>query len=200
MRNHRWLITYTVAALCAVTMLIGGASLAAVQPQQEATSWTSSHLSQTTPSQPRTDLLTTQSLAPLAVYATAVVAAEDNEAAAAYRAAAARLAATSYHPAPSMSPTTSTTSAPATSGGSNSAIWSCIISHESGGDPTAVNPSSGDGGLFQFNVNTWLSNGGGQYAPNAQSATPAQQWAIAIATQAADGWSPWIGDGCTPLG
>jgi hypothetical protein len=63
-----------------------------------------------------------------------------------------------------------------------------------------VNPSSGDGGLYQFNVNTWLSNGGGQYAPNAQSATPAQQTQIAEQTQAADGWSPWVGDGCTPLG
>jgi len=32
---------------------------------------------------------------------------------------------------------------------------------ESGGDPYAVNPATGDSGLFQFNPNTWYAWGGG---------------------------------------
>jgi hypothetical protein len=87
--------------------------------------------------------------------------------------------------------------------GDNASIWGCIIQHESGGDPSAVNPSSGAGGLFQFMPTTWRANGGDSgdgatYLP--EDASVSKQWAIATSTQAADGWSPWIGDGCTPLG
>ena len=112
--------------------------------------------------------------------------------------------------------TTTTTSAPATTSGaastgtssatqstatdaygSNASIWACIIDHESGGDPSAVNQGSGAGGLFQFELGTWQANGG---TGEPQDASTAEQWAIAEATQASEGWSPWIGDGCTPLG
>lgn len=72
--------------------------------------------------------------------------------------------------------------------------WQCVIRHESGGDPTAINAESGDSGLFQFAVSTWLSNGGGKYASQARYATPAEQDAIALATYRADGWSPWAAD------
>lgn len=131
----------------------------------------------------------------LVSYSTAVTAAQESAA----RAAAAASSA-SERRTESMSQSSTTTPTPVPSSDDNSAIWACIIRHESGGDPTAVNRSSGAAGLFQFEVPTWLGNGGGQYAPTASEATPAEQWAIAEATQASDGWSPWIGDGCTPLG
>jgi len=83
---------------------------------------------------------------------------------------------------------------------SNQSIWDCIIAHESGGNPAAVNPSSGAGGLFQFLPSSWIGYGGGQFAPLPEQATAAQQWQIAIAAQAQSGWYPWVGDGCTPVG
>ena len=83
---------------------------------------------------------------------------------------------------------------------SNSAIWSCIISHESRGDPNAVNPSSGAGGLFQFLPSSWDAYGGTQYASLPEDATVSEQWDIAIHAQAESGWWPWKGDGCTPIG
>ena len=36
-----------------------------------------------------------------------------------------------------------------------------VMMCESGGDPYAVNPVTGDTGLFQFNPNTWEAYGGG---------------------------------------
>lgn len=89
---------------------------------------------------------------------------------------------------------------PAPPVGDNQSIWDCIISHESGGNPAAVNPSSGAGGLFQFLPSSWLAYGGGQFAALPEQATVAQQWQIAIAAQAQSGWYPWVGDGCTPVG
>lgn len=76
-------------------------------------------------------------------------------------------------------------------------IWACIIRHESGGDPTAVNPSSGAGGLYQFLPSTWQANGGSGLPEDAPASV---QTAEAMRVQAQEGWSPWIGDGCTPLG
>jgi len=109
---------------------------------------------------------------------------------------------TTVVPAPVATPTPTTApvavqSAPASS---DQAIWDCIISHESGGDPTVVNPSSGAGGLFQFLPSSWLAYGGGQFAPLPNLATADQQWVIARAAQAQSYWYPWVGDGCTPVG
>ena len=36
-----------------------------------------------------------------------------------------------------------------------------VMMCESGGDPSAVNPRTGDTGLFQYNPNTWYAWGGG---------------------------------------
>jgi hypothetical protein len=80
---------------------------------------------------------------------------------------------------------------------SASGIWGCVIAHESGGNPSAVNPSSGAGGLFQFLPSSWAAYGGTGLPENA---SVAEQWAIAEHAQAVSGWSPWVGDGCTPLG
>ena len=50
----------------------------------------------------------------------------------------------------------------------------CVIARESGGNPYAVNPSSGAGGLFQFQPSTWASLG---YYGAPQDASLATQYA-----------------------
>jgi hypothetical protein len=56
-----------------------------------------------------------------------------------------------------------------------------IVQCESGGNPRAVNTSNPDrpAGLYQITTATWLGNGGGQYAPTADLATPAEQAIVA---------------------
>lgn len=87
-----------------------------------------------------------------------------------------------------------------TSSASNSSIWDCIIAHESGGNPSAVNSSSGAGGLFQFLPSSWAAYGGTVYASLPEYASVSAQWDIAVKAQAQSGWWPWKGDGCTPVG
>ena len=71
---------------------------------------------------------------------------------------------------------------------------------ESGGDPTAVNPTSGDGGLYQFNSGTWESviaaagAGSDGFPAYAQDATVAEQDTVAYWAWEQDGFSPWTGD------
>ncbi len=64
------------------------------------------------------------------------------------------------------------------------------------GDPKAVNRSSGAGGLWQIIPSTWKSNGGAQYAPTADQATPEQQRAVAQKIYAEQGTRPWKASGC----
>jgi hypothetical protein len=71
--------------------------------------------------------------------------------------------------------------------------WACIVSHESGGNPGAVNRSSGAAGLYQFMPATWHSLG---YSGSAASYPASVQTAAALRLQAMYGWSPWAGDGC----
>jgi hypothetical protein len=193
MRKRRVaLITYPLAACVAVLSITGAIALAS-QPEAK-TSWTSFHPSTTT----RSMLLATENLALLTAYFHAVEVAEYNEAYAQFQAAEARLRA---EQSPRVGPTShasTTTSAPATSAVSASGIWGCIISHESGGNPTAWNSSgSGASGLYQFMPGTW---GGYDGYANAADAPAAVQTQRAEQVQAADGWGPWVGDGCTPLG
>jgi hypothetical protein len=93
-------------------------------------------------------------------------------------------------PAPAVA-TSSVPSAPATgtysSGGYS--IPASIVTCESGGNYSAVNPSSGAGGAYQILPSTWAAYGG-QGLP--QDASPAEQNAIAAkiyATQGASAWS-----------
>lgn len=97
-------------------------------------------------------------------------------------------------------PVTQAAPAAAPSEESNSSIWDCIIAHESGGNPAAVNSSSGAGGLFQFLPSSWIDYGGGAYASLPEYASASAQWTIALHAQAVSGWYPWAGDGCTPVG
>jgi LysM repeat protein len=79
-----------------------------------------------------------------------------------------------------------------------SAFESCVISRESGGNPQAVNPSSGAGGLFQFLPSTWASLGyAGAYPGGAQTAPVGVQEAAFAKLYAEAGTAPWAPyDGC----
>jgi uncharacterized protein YabE (DUF348 family) len=68
--------------------------------------------------------------------------------------------------------------------------WDAVAQCESGGN-WAINTGNGFYGGLQFDYGTWLSNGGGAYAPRADLATRAQQIAIANKVYAARGSSPW---------
>lgn len=84
-------------------------------------------------------------------------------------------------------------SEPVTSG---SAYWIAVAACETGGgDPNAIDwdyngPSGFDGGL-QFLPSTWTANGGGDFAPYAWGATPAEQMIVAERTQAGAASDPW---------
>lgn len=72
-----------------------------------------------------------------------------------------------------------------------------LVMCESGGNPTAVNNTAAGiragrpAGLFQIVTGTWLANGGGQFAPTADKATPAQQQIVADRIYAKQGSAPW---------
>jgi len=105
---------------------------------------------------------------------------------------------------PSTPPTTTSSPPPAVSSGDLLladapayviAAFHCIAyEHESGGNPEAVNPESGDSGLYQFATETWDANGGGQFASRALYATVAQQDTVAYWTWQHSGFQPWDGD------
>ncbi len=67
-------------------------------------------------------------------------------------------------------------------------IPSSIVQCESGGNYSAVNPSSGAGGAYQILPSTWQAYGG-QGLP--QDASPAEQGRIASAIYASQGASAW---------
>jgi hypothetical protein len=119
--------------------------------------------------------------------------------------AAATATTTTTTPPPTTTTTTQppavvTVAQPVAPASGNSQIWNCIIYHESRGNPSAVNSSSGAGGLFQFLPSSWAGYGGLKYASLPEYASVSAQWDVAIAAQAESGWYPWRGDGCTPIG
>ena len=79
-----------------------------------------------------------------------------------------------------------------------SAFESCVIARESGGNPNAVNPASGAGGLYQFLPSTWASLGfAWAYPGGAQTAPVNVQRAAFAKLYAEAGTSPWAPyDGC----
>jgi uncharacterized protein YabE (DUF348 family) len=72
----------------------------------------------------------------------------------------------------------------------NEAMWDKIARCESGGN-WSVNSGNGYYGGLQFDVSSWLANGGGAYAPNASQASKAQQIAVANTYYAKAGLRPW---------
>lgn len=77
-----------------------------------------------------------------------------------------------------------------------SSFEACVIQAESGGNPTAINPSSGASGLFGFLLSTWDSLGLG-YPGGAYTAPVSVQEQGFQILYARDGTSPWAPyDGC----
>jgi len=75
-----------------------------------------------------------------------------------------------------------------------SGFQSCVISRESGGNPRAVNVSSGAGGLYQFLPSTWQSLG---FSGLPENASVAEQNAAFEKAYAESGVTPWRAyDGC----
>ncbi|GAB2936787.1 resuscitation-promoting factor [Rhodococcus aerolatus] len=102
--------------------------------------------------------------------------------------------------APAASSSSSSSSDAAPSGGgntgaaapsvSNGSSWDALAQCESGGN-WSINTGNGFYGGLQFDSGTWLSNGGGQYAPRADLATREQQIAVAERLSAGRGFAPW---------
>lgn len=78
----------------------------------------------------------------------------------------------------------------ATTASASSVNWDAIAKCESGNN-WSINTGNGYYGGLQFDKGTWLSNGGGKYAPRADLATREQQIDIAEATYARRGLQPW---------
>ena len=123
---------------------------------------------------------------------------QDRRQAARAAAAAAARAAAQAQPSPAPQQ-----AAPVQPGGNVStagmaAFEACVIRVESGGNPTAVNPSSGAGGLFQFLPSTWAALGFAASYPGGAQTAPASVQEAAFAKEYAEaGTSPWAPyDGC----
>jgi soluble lytic murein transglycosylase-like protein len=114
-----------------------------------------------------------------------------------------RHAALSAIPAPAAQPVSTTAAAgtgapaaqpPGSYGGVPGSFQACVIQAESGGNPAAVNPYSGAGGLYGFLPSTWQSLGFSGLPENApvsvQNAAFAKEYAL-VGTSA---WAPY--DGC----
>jgi hypothetical protein len=72
----------------------------------------------------------------------------------------------------------------------NAGMWDKIAQCESGGN-WSINSGNGYYGGLQFDIQTWIGAGGGQYAPNASQASKAQQIDIANRVYAERGLQPW---------
>jgi hypothetical protein len=81
-------------------------------------------------------------------------------------------------------------------GGPAGSFEACVIQAESGGDPTAYNPSSGASGLFGFLLSTWDNLGLG-YPGGAYTAPASVQYEGFGKLYAEAGTAPWAPyDGC----
>jgi uncharacterized protein YabE (DUF348 family) len=72
----------------------------------------------------------------------------------------------------------------------NGLNWDGVAQCESGGD-WSINTGNGFYGGLQFDYSTWLSYGGGAYAPRADLASREEQIAVATRLYDARGSSPW---------
>ena len=75
-----------------------------------------------------------------------------------------------------------------------SSFQACVIQRESSGIPTAVNPSSGAGGLYQFLPSTWQELGHSGAPQDASIAEQNQAFDQAYARWGTQPWTP--SDGC----
>jgi LysM repeat protein len=93
-------------------------------------------------------------------------------------------------PAPAAAPVSAAAATSPSALPTGSANWQAIAACESGGNWSA-NTGNGFYGGLQFTQGTWLGYGGGQYAPSANLATPAQQIAVAQRVLAGQGIGAW---------
>lgn len=94
--------------------------------------------------------------------------------------------------APAAAPAQATSST--SYSGAPGSFQSCVIQAESGGNPAAVNPTSGAGGLYQFLPSTWQALG---FSGLPQNASVAEQNAAFQKEYAQSGTSAWSAyDGC----
>lgn len=68
--------------------------------------------------------------------------------------------------------------------------WGRVAECESSGNPS-INTGNGYYGLYQFDYESWLANGGGRYAPRADLASVVEQTVIAEAYRQQAGLGPW---------
>jgi hypothetical protein len=102
-------------------------------------------------------------------------------------------------PVQRAAPVAAAPAAPVQSGGTvgtggMSAFQACVIQRESGGNPSAVNPSSGAGGLYQFLPSTWQALGHSGLPENASVAEQNQAFQQQYAQSGTAAWAPY--DGC----
>jgi uncharacterized protein YabE (DUF348 family) len=99
---------------------------------------------------------------------------------------------TKSRPAPAAPARAKAPARSSSGGGStvNGAMWDRIAKCESGNN-WSINTGNGYYGGLQFDIRTWLGNGGGQFAPRADLASRTQQIAIANKVYAARGLQPW---------
>ena len=69
-------------------------------------------------------------------------------------------------------------------------VWDQLAQCESGGN-WAINTGNGYYGGLQFNLATWQSYGGGEFAAYPHEATREQQIIVAERLHAARGFQPW---------
>ncbi len=80
------------------------------------------------------------------------------------------------------------------SGTTPGSFRSCVIQRESSGNPRAVNPSSGAGGLYGFLPSTWHGLGFSGLPENASVAEQNYAFAKEYAQSGTSAWAPY--DGC----
>jgi LysM repeat protein len=109
--------------------------------------------------------------------------------------AAERAAAPAPQPAPAATEAPAPAAQPATTAYTGSGgFQSCVIAAESGGDASAVNGSTGAGGLYGFLPSTWQSLGYSGLPENASVAEQNAAFAKEYAQSGASAWSAY--DGC----
>jgi nucleoid-associated protein YgaU len=96
--------------------------------------------------------------------------------------------------APAAAPAAVTSPASTATYSGGSGYQACVIAAESGGNPSAVNPVSGAGGLYQFLPSTWAALGHSGLPQNASVAEQNQAFQQQYAQSGTSAWSPY--DGC----
>jgi resuscitation-promoting factor RpfC len=97
-------------------------------------------------------------------------------------------------PATSAAPAASAPAQASSYSGAPGSFQGCVIQAESGGNASAVNPSSGAGGLYQFPPSTWQALGFSGLPQDASVAEQNAAFAKEYAQSGSSAWGPY--DGC----